>query len=160
MEWPDQGVRPHKESACSYPGISISGCCTSRRAVPRSISGPQRSTASAAAERGESPFSKHQNPRPRKWPDQGVRPHKYPPLKNQSHFAGCSTDRRSNYFFFSFGPCTARFLFFFWKKKRKWGVQWTIHRWYPFSPARKGEQHPPLCKSAIIAILSIEGDHT
>ena len=26
------------------------------------------------------------------------------------------------YFFFSFGPCTARFLFFFWKKKRKWGV--------------------------------------
>jgi hypothetical protein len=29
----------------------------------------------------------------------------------------------SPYFFFSFGPCTARFLFFFWKKKRKWGVQ-------------------------------------
>ncbi len=64
------------------------------------------------------------------------------------------------YFFFSFGPCTARFLFFFWKKKRlrpqarvggqpppsggswagdKWGVQCTSHRWYPFRPARKGK---------------------
>ena len=27
------------------------------------------------------------------------------------------------YFLFSFGPCTARFLFSFWKEKRKWGVQ-------------------------------------
>ncbi|WP_300821427.1 hypothetical protein, partial [uncultured Oscillibacter sp.] len=51
---------------------------------------------------------------PKEWPDQEVSPHKYPPLKNQSHFAGRSIDRRSNYFFFSFGPCTARFLFFFW----------------------------------------------
>ena len=32
-----------------------------------------------------------------------------------------------SYFFFSFGPCTARFLIFFWKKKRKWGVQRTSH---------------------------------
>ena len=29
--------------------------------------------------------------------------------------------------FFSFGPCTARFLFFCAQKKRKWGVQWTSH---------------------------------
>ena len=29
----------------------------------------------------------------------------------------------SPYFFYSFGPCTARFLVFFWKKRRKWGVQ-------------------------------------
>ena len=47
-------------------------------------------------------------------------------------------------FFFSFGPCTARFLFFFWKKKRKWGVQCTSHRWYPVRPARKGEYQPGL----------------
>ena len=33
----------------------------------------------------------------------------------------------SPYFFFSFGPCTARFLVFFWKKTRKWGVQRTSH---------------------------------
>ena len=50
---------------------------------------------------------------------------------------------RRPYFFFSFGPCTARFLFFFWKKKRKWGVHWTSHRWPPIRPARQGEQPPP-----------------
>ena len=31
--------------------------------------------------------------------------------------------RVPKYFLFSFGPCTARFLFSFWKEKRKWGVQ-------------------------------------
>ena len=28
--------------------------------------------------------------------------------------------------------------FFFQKKKRKWGVHCTSHRWYPFRPARQG----------------------
>ncbi len=54
-------------------------------------------------------------------------------------FSRVSTSPAGRYFFFSFGPCTARFLIFFWKKKRKWGVHCTSHRWLPFPPARKGE---------------------
>ena len=47
-------------------------------------------------------------------------------LASASHSGAPPCPSRS-YFFFSFGPCTARFLFFFWKKKRKWGVQRTSH---------------------------------
>ncbi len=59
---------------------------------------------------------------------------------------------RPRSFFFSFGPCTARFLVFFWKKKRKWGVHCTSHRWYPFPPPEgqvktspKGGRKDPPC---------------
>ena len=73
----------------------------------------------AAAKREERPFVNHQNPRSNY---AAGRRHAYPeeaPLaRPPSH-----VPPQGRSFFFSFGPCTARFLFFFWKKKRKWGVQ-------------------------------------
>ena len=73
----------------------------------------------AAAKREESPFVNHQDPRPH---HAAGRRHAYPeeaPLAcPPSH-----VPPQGPYFLFSFGPCTARFLFSFWKEKRKWGVQ-------------------------------------
>ena len=64
------------------------------------------------------------------WPDQGVRPHQddassYRSVSIAKMFCrqrGKKNGPKGPYFFFSFGPCTARFLFFFWKKKRTQGV--------------------------------------
>ena len=53
---------------------------------------------------------------------------------------GCSIGRKAVYFFFSFGPCTARFLFFFWQEKEKMGgAKNQPSSWLNSPPARKGE---------------------
>ena len=58
---------------------------------------------------------------------------------------GCSIGRKAVYFFFSFGPCTARFLFFFWQEKEKMGgAKNQPSSWLYSPPARKGEYQPPI----------------
>ena len=55
-----------------------------------------------------------------------------------------SPSKRKQYFLFSFGPCTARFLFSFWKEKRKWGVHLDQpSSWLKLPPARQGEYRLP-----------------
>ena len=103
---------------------SFSFCCRTP-AFPLELRLPLSlsvSTASAAAESAAGPFADIQTPAKTEPRAGGFR-------KNRKHCLRASrpTVRIPYYFFFSFGPCTARFLFFFWKKKRKWGVQCTSH---------------------------------
>ena len=50
---------------------------------------------------------------------------------------------QGRYFFFSFGPCTARFLFFFWQEKEKMGGAMNQPSLVSILPRPKGEHHSP-----------------
>ena len=75
------------------------------------------SARSAAAKREGSPFDNLQPPAKATLRAKDLR-------TRRKHFLRVSSSPvppQGPYFFFSFGPCTARFLFFFWQEKEKMG---------------------------------------
>ncbi|WP_304634796.1 hypothetical protein, partial [uncultured Oscillibacter sp.] len=50
---------------------------------------------------------------------------------------------QGRYFLFSFGPCTARFLFFFWQEKEKMGGAMHQPSLVSNPPRPKGRKNPP-----------------
>ncbi len=131
-QWPAQGCRPH---SLLPKMLEVVGEWPAEGCWPHRSSTGKRKVVGGRAGSEPGPYKKagRIGHHPRRYRPGAKRGKRRKSLRLPIKFADrpsieAESSRNHQKVFFSFGPCTARFLFFCAQKKRKWGVHLPSHR--------------------------------